>query len=242
MYISFVLFHAAMPPSVIISNGYPLNEHSKCEILRMLLYFHIMSQWILSSIIIFLLLYHFLKLTKCDYDGCMGFEAHCQASFWRVYTATAGWFARLLPLSVILTSDFPGQGGWGIPMLQPRLLRWEFPQPESILSKLHTGFSVQVEKQPADFQIPDSTAPRETDIWFPVSICIGFQKELIFPPCVNLRHQVPCQHRREKMDNVKDDAKLTGSKAVTNIIWYQNIWFQLYFMFFLPITVSINST
>lgn len=104
-------------------------------------------------------------------------------------------------------------------MMQPRLLRWEFPQPDSIPSKLHTGFSVQVEKQPADFQIPDSTTPRETDIWFPVSICTGFQE----PIFVNWRHQVPCQHRREKMDNVKDDAKLTGSKAVTNTIRYQNI-------------------
>lgn len=71
---------------------------------------------------------------------------------------------ELLPLSVLLTSeDFPGQGGWGNSHAAAhRRLRWEFPQPESILSKLHTSFSRQVEKQPLDsFRLPTAQPPEK---------------------------------------------------------------------------------
>lgn len=138
-----------------------------------------------------------------------------QAGDWKVYTATVGWFARTAPFSAILTSEgFPGQRGWGIPTLQPTSFSGG-NSPTRVYSEqiTHRFQSAGWEATSRLFQIPDSTTPRETGIWFPVSICIGFQKEPTFPPCVNLRHQVPFQQvEGEKTDNVKDDAKLKDLK------------------------------
>lgn len=118
---SFMIFHVATqsPFTVIISNGYkiflPLNKHSlkiaHCQGLRMFLYLYIMSQRILSSIIIFFLLSHFLTLTPWGSDGRVDLETHCHISFSKVYTAAVGsphWVTAALN-----SPDFQGQGVQG---------------------------------------------------------------------------------------------------------------------------------
>lgn len=172
----------------------------------MLPYFYIMSQWILSSIIILLLMYHLLKLTKCDYDCCVDFETYCQINFEKVSTATLGWFHRIPPLVSYHDPEKTSEGRepGAIPACSPPASKVGIPLTTFYYEQIKDRFqSTGWETASWLFQIPDSTASKEKLIFCFLVFAFGFEKGLLFLSCVNLRHQMPFQHRMEKMDDIK---------------------------------------